>query len=506
MYVLVLRLYNFDMMKKMKTLLILALLAVSGWANAQSIKVKVKGYADSTMYLIRYYGEKLYYADTAQADKNGLVSFDPSWVKKPGMYAVMDPTTNRFEILLNNEDVYIETDPKNYVRTMDIKKSKENKLFYEYIEFIGAKRTLAEKYKKEKEAATDPKKKEELEGKLKAIDEQVVAYQKDYVKNNKGTLAADVVNMSLAIDIPDAPKDENGVITDSSFQRNYYITHYWDHYDLKNDAIVRMGGFHRQLENMFENIMVKHPDSLIEYADRLISKMEDGSEVFKYTVVHLTSKYQKSKIMCLDNVFVHMVLKYYKTGRAYWMSEDKNKEIVERAEAMAPNLCGETPHNIALMDSAENWPRLYDVGKKYTILMFWSPDCGHCKKEMPKLVKKYNEWKKENMDIEIYAVSSINGKEWTDFIAKENMDWINVAVPEKVHAAKEEAQPYINKIVSTGLTDLKSLNYHDTFDIFKTPTIYLIDDKHEIIGKNLEAESLDNLLRKITGKEKAEEG
>ena len=29
--------------------------------------------------------------------------------------------------------------------------------------------------------------------------------------------------------------------------------------------------------------------------------------------------------------------------------------------------------------------RLYDINSKYTLLIFYSPDCGHCKKVVPKV-------------------------------------------------------------------------------------------------------------------------
>lgn len=479
----------------MKNLLLVLGLLIAGISHGQhKLQFKIKGAEDSTMYLIRYAGEKLYYADTATADKTGKVNFDNSWVKKPGMYAVMGPGQKWFEIILNNEDVDIETSMNNFVGDMKINKSNENTLFYKYIKWISSKRKISMNNKKQIDAEKDQSKKEALQERNSILDKEVVKYQKNFVKENKGTLAAEIVNMSMEIEVPDPPKDANGVITDSSFQRNYYITHYWDNFNLKNDAITRMAGFSKRLENLYENILIKQQDSLIEYTNRFMAKIDEGSEVFKMAVVAITSKYQQSKIMCLDAVFVHMVLNYYKTGKAKWMTESKNKEIVERAEAMAPNICKAVPHNIALRDSTHKWPRLFDLKNEFIVLMFWAPDCGHCKKEMPKLIKMYNDLKTDGIDVEVYAVSSANGKEWTDFVKEKQMTWINTAVPKEVY----EDQKFVNSVVSQGFTDLPSLNYHDQFDVYKTPTIYVIDKDRKIIGKNLESAGIDDLLRKIT--------
>ncbi len=479
----------------MKQVLFACVLMLSGVISAQhKLEFKVVGAEDSTMKLIRYYGDKLFYADTAVADASGKVAFDGSWADKPGMYAVMGPGQKWFEVILNKEDVYIETALDNFVGKMDVKKSKENSLFYNYIKWIGGKRKSSESLINQRKNESDDKKKEAINERLRAIDAAVTDYQKDFIEKNKGTLVAEIVNMSMEIKVPEPPKDKNGVILDSSFQRNYYISHYWDNFNLHNDAITRMSGFHKRLDKLYENILLKNADSLIQYTDRLMSMIEEGSEVYKYVVVHITSKYQQSKIMCLDAVFVDMVLKHYKTGKAFWMSEKKNKEIVERAEAMAPNVCGKTPHNIALQNVDKEWPRLFSHKNEYLILMFWSPDCGHCKKEIPKLVEAYNGWKKDGIDVEIYAVSSINGKEWTDYIAKEKMEWVNTAVPKEVY----EDQSFVNKVVQSGKSDLPSLNYHETFDVYKTPTIYLMDKSRKIVGKNLETTGLDDIIRKLS--------
>ncbi|HRP45816.1 MAG TPA: redoxin domain-containing protein, partial [Ginsengibacter sp.] len=40
----------------------------------------------------------------------------------------------------------------------------------------------------------------------------------------------------------------------------------------------------------------------------------------------------------------------------------------------------------------------------FTIVAFWDPDCGHCKKEIPRLAEVYHKMKKDGIDIETYSV------------------------------------------------------------------------------------------------------
>ena len=85
-----------------------------------------------------------------------------------------------------------------------------------------------------------------------------------------------------------------------------------------------------------------------------------------------------------------------------------------------------------------------------------------------------------------------NGKK---FIRDNNLDFINVAVPREVYKDQQKATELIMK----GLTDLKSLNYSTTYDIFSTPQVYLLDKSKKIIGKKLDTD----LLKLVITKEEA---
>lgn len=479
---------------KLSFFTILTLFGLSTFAQTK-ISFTIPQLADSTVNLVRYQGVKMYYADTAKADKNGNFVFDNSWVQKPGMYMLMTKGQKTMEVIVNNENFHLTTDYNNMVGARKFKNSVENTAFYAYIDFLSPRM----KKKGELDAALskteDDAEKEKIKKDLSALDKEVKEYQASMVEKHKGTLFSEIIKLNMEVPLPDAPKDAED---EKIWLRNYYVSHYWDNVNLRNDANARMAGYQKKLDYLFDNVLVKNPDSLIDYADRLIAKLDPKSEMFKLTVVNLTSKYQNHKIMCLDAVFVHLALKYYKGGFAWWMNAESNKKLIERAEAMAPNICGESIHNIKLKDTADNWPALYDINAEYTILIFWAADCGHCKKEVPQIKKAYDEWKVDGINVEVYAVASKTDKDWYKFITENKLTWINVGVPEKIYSD----QGYVNEVVRSGKSDLKSLNYHDTFDIYKTPTIYVLDKDKKIIGKNLESEGLDKYLRQLNDKEK----
>ena len=67
----------------------------------------------------------------------------------------------------------------------------------------------------------------------------------------------------------------------------------------------------------------------------------NNDQIFQYVVNYITSTYERSKIMGMDAVFVHMVEKYYMTNQCDWINEEQLKKIVERAEKIAPDIFAE---------------------------------------------------------------------------------------------------------------------------------------------------------------------
>ena len=68
---------------------------------AQKIKLKITGEKDTTVFLVKYYGKGMYYADTAEI-KKGLVEFDCA-KQKPGVMAILLPGQRYFDFIFNNE-------------------------------------------------------------------------------------------------------------------------------------------------------------------------------------------------------------------------------------------------------------------------------------------------------------------------------------------------------------------------------------------------------------------
>ena len=492
--------------KTMRTLIITSFLLFSTVSFGQKLRFKIGNQKDTTVHLIKYVGKGLYYADTAEL-KGGYVEFDAK-KQVPGILGVLLPGQKYFEFVYNNEEVSLETISPDFVENMKVKKSEENKVFIDYIKFIGPKKTESGKLteQRSKLKSEDPEFKN-LSDKIDALNKEVIDYQNNLIKTNPTKLVSKIVKMSMDIDIPEAPKDEKGNVIDSNFRFNYFRTHFWDNVDLSDDRLVNTPVFHSKLEYYFgKNMMIQHWDTLLNNAFKFCDALNPKSKTFEYCVSWITSSYGKSNIMGMDKVYVMMADKYYCSKNAegkspaFWMKEDKLDELCEKIPVQKNTVLGVKPPNIILRDTTDTkWQDFYSLTSEYTILYFWDPECGHCKKTTPKLETLYKE-KFKSRNIEIFAVGKAVGEDfgkWKKFIKDNNMTFINVAVTEPLFkAAMEDARQFVPKY-----TTLESLNYQTTYDIFSTPRVFVLDKDKKIIAKSLSVSQLEEMLDRLQGKE-----
>ncbi|NQX90657.1 MAG: DUF5106 domain-containing protein [Flavobacteriales bacterium] len=473
------------------------LLSVQACAQNQAaespytIKIEAPETAGQEVYLANYYGNKLYYNDTTVADSKGVATFKGKPFEECGKYAVVFPGPKVFDILVAEEDIYIKTKASDPVSNLDIVQSRENQIFYEYLDFISDKKSerapidecLRDSLKSDED-------KEPCKEELKKLNDMVVGKQQQVVTEHADMLVGKIINMALDVEVPKEIKAQ--AEEDRSIQYYWYRDHYWDHVDFSDPRLVRDQMFHRLLEKYYTQVLPQIPDSLANEAIKLVEKT-NNNDMFKYIVHYVTYQSETSKIMCMDKIFVKMVDRYYRTGKADWLDDEQLEKVLESANKKQNVLCGEPVTNVILPDTTlTNWVSLYDVDAKYTVVAIWESSCGHCKKEMPKLKEFYSKWKDKG--VEVYAIGNdFETEPWLEFLEEyEIQDWINVSDNPQINKQDSAAV-----LIRSGITTLPSLNFRTTFDVFSTPKVFLLDQDKVLIAKQLSVEQLEELITRM---------
>ncbi len=436
------------------------------------INVKINGIKDTVCYLSGYYGPKQYYKDTARVNSKGEFVFEGEKELPGGIYSVILPGNTYFEFIVNEQNFYLETDTANLIENMKVKGSLENKLFYDHFQVVAKLQKESGELKKELKKIKNNKDSTGLINKrLRSINKEIGDYKLKIIEENPQTLLAKIFTAMKDPDIPAPPKDENGKIIDSLFRYKYLKKHFFDNIDFSDDRLLRTPIYHNKLMHYMKKMTAQIPDSINVSASFVIDKAKANKEIFKYTLSKLIYKYETSKIMGMDAVFVHLAERYYMTNQAYWIDSTQLFKISDRVRSLKPTLIGKTAPNILLKHKDGKYIFLHSVIAKYTILLFWDPDCGHCKKEMPKIKNVYDKYKENN--VKVYAVcTEIEEEKWRKYIDEHQYDWIDVADFE-----------------------LRS-PFRDLYDISSTPKIFLLDEKKKIVAKRIGAEQLDDVLER----------
>lgn len=483
--------------KALSVVIIAIFLAPSSLVQAQDYTVagQVKDLANTDIYLANYYGNKLYYSDTTQTDEDGNFSFPGKPRDKQGKYAFVIPGPKYFDFLIADEDIYFETDTNLFVPSIKFIKGVDNQVFFEYIKYISEMRkgrAVCDSILVKDEFSE--KEKEDCREKITAMNTDVVAYQKNLIEEHGHRLVGKFINMTLDVNIPEVvPAGQDTAL----WRYTWYKEHYWDNCDLTDNRMVREQSIHKLLDRYVNSVIPQIPDSVCVEAKRLINRVVDQPDLFKYFVHYITHNAEASKLMCMDKVFVYMVDTYFKTGKAHWMTEEKLKEVIEASDKKKNVMCQEIFPNIILSDMTDtNWVAVREIESKYTIVAIWETSCGHCKKELPKLMEVYKDWK--DIGLTIYAIGNdYERKEWKEYVAEKGLsDWINVSDDPLIGNDNPDTVRYV---LMKGITNIESLNYRQTLDIQSTPKLFLLDEDKKIVAKQLNSDQMHELLVNLEG-------
>lgn len=467
------------------TLLTISSLLIGNIASAQDgylIKGRIKGWKDTVCYLGNHYGDKQYVKDTTRIGKNGDFIFKGKKKLPGGIYLIVLPNHKYVEVLIDKEQNFsLETDTTKLVEDMKFKGSADNTAFYKYLNYIIEKqieitplRKHLAKLKEDTLAARTTKKDsiKILQDKVLSIDKSVGTFKDDFIKEHPGSFLTTIFRAQKEVSTPETPTLPSGK-KDSLFPYRYFKNHFWDNIDLSDDRILRTPIFHMKLKYFFDNVVVQVPDSIIKEGDVLVAKTKGNKETFKYIVWYLTTTYETSQLMGMDAVFVHEVDKYYITNQAYWVDTVTLQKIIHRALLLKPLLIGKPAPAIIVQDSLNRNVVLYDIKAPYMVLIFWDPDCGHCQKIIPKLKELY-ESKLKPRGIKVLAIDNAESAEkWKHFIKEHNLEWLN---------AHDEYHQYF---------------FHDLYDVYSTPVIYLLDDKKTIQAKRIDVDQLEGFIEHL---------
>jgi thiol-disulfide isomerase/thioredoxin len=460
-------------------------------AQGYEIKVKINNLRDTSIILGHHFASNLLPDDTVRLDKSGAGTFRGKEKLKEGMYFLYLPSRQLFDFLIGSDQVFsLQTDTADMVKQVVVNGSTDNELFFTYQRYLTEKRGNQRELQAKMQGMPESPEKEEIRSELQVIDQEVMAEVDKIIAQSGKTFFGTFIKATKEIEVPDFPRDKDGNVLDSAFKYHYYRQHYFDNMDYTDGRLLRTPIYEDKFKVYFEKVLPQIPDTLIKEFDPLIEKTRKDPDVFRYVLVTLFNYYAQSQIMGHDGVFIHLAEKYY-IPEATWAGPDFIKKLKDQITKRKPVLIGRIAPDFQLVNVPQehfiqaaddtaaaadpyvgSFFNLSQVQAKYTVLMFWEADCGHCQKAMPALFEVYKKIKDKGVQVvAVHMLGGVEGKKkWIKFVNDHKFyGWINAW------------NPYDYK-------------YKEVYDIKSTPVLYLLDENKKIVAKLIPPEAVEEII------------
>lgn len=479
------------------------LLALACWPSTHllaqkgyEIKITFKPYTSGFVYLAHYFGKSVYVKDSASLHPDGTAVFKGAEPLQGGIYMLVNPRKSQtVEMLIDsgshNQHFSIYADSSDLLHGTRFTGSPENQVFNEYQSFA------ADQYKKVKPlqdalaSAKTHADSAKISDQVQQINKSTVAKRDAFMKEHPESFLSALFRLMKEPDVPAAPLLANGR-KDSLFAYRYYKTHFWDGVSFSDDRLLFTPIFEPKLNDYYARLVSPDLDSIKYEVNNMILYSRANKTMFKYFVTKFTNDYANPRYMGQDAVFLDIFEKYYQTGQVDWMTEEQKKPIYDRAYNIMANQLGDPAADIQLLDSADRKVSLYSVQAPFTVICFWDPDCGHCQKEVPQLDSIYlAKWKK--LGVKVFAVLIDTVKTDVAKIAPVKANWLKYI---REHHLEDWVNVYQTPQMKQEDIDARKAGFRQLYDVYQTPTIYLLDSQKKIIGKKLSYEQVDELIQR----------
>lgn len=450
----------------MKRLIPILFVLVSGSLIAQNnLEGIIRNLDVPGIYLLNFKGEKSTVIDSTMADSTGKFRFVFTSNRQPGMYRVQWGKEKLVDLLWNRENISFFTNNLAPYDSLIILSSQENKIYYDFsrkdrinqgrlellmpiVDFYPTKDSFYNLAAREMERIQT-----EQSRLLDSLDKM---YPNSYAVRIFKLYQTPFLSTNLT-------KDERLKLLQQHYfdKVNFNDTSLLNSPVFANKAISYLALYsdnrlpRKQLETEF-----------IKAVTLMLSAASVNPEVFKFLLDYLVGGFDKYHF---DDVITYMADNFQDP----FSCEDQQRKssLQKKLETFKKISIGKTAPELEVPDQKNKTILLSKIQTEYTLLVFWSSDCPHCTDLLPRLKALYD--KQKTRRFEILAVSvDTSRNSWTNYIKGERLNWLNGS-------------------------DLKGFasKSADDYNIYGTPTLFLLDQKKTIIAKPITYRETEQALR-----------
>jgi peroxiredoxin len=458
-------------------------------SSLYNIQFTIRGLKAPKAILGYHYGDQNFVVDSTNVDTlTGSIRFSTRKKLSEGVYFVAITEGSAKGILFDfilagDHDFVIETALNAPIDSANIDRSLENIEFFNYqkkakriqadIAEMNAMRQMLQRAKVDRATMVEQDKK--MYEKAQEIDVFIAAQIQKYPDNYTSKLLKLLRNPTISADIK--PYLDN---RKPNPQYAYaYRQSFFDNVDFNDERLLRSTYYTAKLNQYITQIIPPMPDSMKAYLDLVLDKTRSTNlTMYQFTLHWFTNLFDSNIEKPYSDAFlVHLVEKYQHAPDA-----GTDKYTLERLDykvtAFKPNLIGNVAPPILLPNTEGVLTSLADSKSDYTLLVFYSALCKHCKETMPKINQALQ--MTDPTKISVFTVCTDGIKDtWTAFLTEQKMtNWTNV------------------------LDTKMDSDIQKKYATWNLPTLYLVNKEKQIVAKRIKAEELPELIKTIFSEKK----
>lgn len=451
-----------------------------------SITFSSPDFANKTFYIAGYYGKYNVLLDSVKANTEGKIYFSKNSLYTPGIYMLVDNDKNMVSEFIMDKKQEFSIAFKNELNAVPVRviNSPVNEAFFTFNSLLKNTDQKQKKLLQKLASSKTHKDSVAIQNEIWASKRKIEEFKKNYIREYPNDV------LSLSFKLSSSPEsyltrisrtDNLQTKSDTlTFIKNIFLKDI----DFNDERLLQTPFLENRLLTYFNTFVPKTPEAITNEINEILNSIDDrNSNTFSYLSLFFANQYLSPDIMGLDKVFVNIYERYFKEANYDWLKIEQKLSLQYSYLSLKDNLIGHKARNLFMTSIDGQQLNLFDIKAPYILLIFWDPSCGHCKKELPKVKKVYDESLK-SLGVKIYAVN-INpelDREGKNFIEQENLqNWIHVHPSSVVY----------------GNYSKEDIDFQTLFNVTQTPVLYLLDKDKIFRAKKLPIEKYPSLIKQL---------
>lgn len=442
-------------------------------AGDYELKLQVKNLPGNVQpVLLRIYNGNLFVLDSTAMRQEEQLSFRIPAGTPPGMFRVMFAPPSfpgnkpvALDILFNRENISLSMDYVQQASSVQVSESKENQI---YFDFLKKDALLFRKLMLLEQVLLNYPEKDEFYQKAveyyKKIQLQRLKFMNKTYADNKNLLAGKIIRN---LQIPFTEGTMKPAERDSVFRQEFL-----SQVDFSDTTLLYTNVYTDRVFQFIQLYMKREASpreneaNCIQALDRLVPVLEVNPIVQQHILQFLITGFENMK---MEEVLAHISTNYIQ------QCGGSGEIIKRRLEGYQRMSIGQKVPDFTLIDADNNPVNLYSTIHPYTLILFWHTACNHCQTLMQALPELSQKEIFANKQIRIIGISIDEDPEtWKNFSATYPLDWLNTHT-------------------DGGFDSDIAADYN----LFATPTMFLINEKYEILAKPTTLQELEKNIQEL---------